>query len=105
MTEDNLDNNCTAIKDEETCKNNSLCTWTYSGMGYEYQVLAGPAFIAMFSISGVLLSIMADKLKNSVSRVVLVGLGTATFSAGTLGININSSNQLLFSSLFADGTE
>ena len=74
-------------------------------MGYEYQVLAGPAFIAMFSISGVLLSIMADKLKNSVSRVVLVGLGTATFSAGTLVININSSNQLLFSSLFADGTE
>ena len=45
-------------------------------------MLAGPAFIAVFSVSGVLLSVLSDKLSDAVSRVVLVGLGAATFSAG-----------------------
>lgn len=48
------------------------------------KVLAGPAFIAVFSVSGVLLSILSDKLSTAVSRVVLVGLGAAIFSAGNI---------------------
>ena len=48
------------------------------------KVLAGPAFIAVFSVSGVLLSVLSDKLSTAVSRVVLVGLGAATFSAGNI---------------------
>ena len=46
------------------------------------QLLAGPAFVAVFSVSGVLVAVTADRLRAAVSRVVLVGLGTATFSAG-----------------------
>ena len=48
------------------------------------QILAGPAFVAVFSVSGVLISVLSDKLKASVSRVVLVGAGAAVFSSGML---------------------
>ena len=48
------------------------------------QILAGPAFVAVFSVSGVLISVLSDKLKASVSRVLLVGIGTAVFSSGIL---------------------
>ena len=48
------------------------------------KALAGPAVIAVVSVSGVLLSILSDKLSTAVSRVVLVGLGAAIFSAGNI---------------------
>ena len=57
-------------------------TWENISLPDSLKVLAGPAFIAVFSISGVLLSVLSDKLSSAVSRVVLVGLGAATFSAG-----------------------
>ena len=47
-----------------------------------FQILAGPAFVAVFSVSGVFISVLSDKLKASVSRVILVGCGAAVFSAG-----------------------
>ena len=75
-----------------------FCSWEYSGLGIEYQVsegfliiayfhfllqiLAGPAFVAVFSVSGVFISVLSDKLKARVSRVILVGSGAAVFSAG-----------------------
>ena len=46
------------------------------------QILAGPAFVAVFSVSGVFISVLSDKLKASVSRVILVGSGATVFSAG-----------------------
>lgn len=69
------------------------------------KVLAGPAFIAVFSVSGVLLSILSDKLSTAVSRVVLVGLGAATFSAGniTYHLTLDTSLQSSLFSLCADG--
>jgi len=33
---------------EAICKDTEYCYWDYSGSGIEYQVLAGPAFIAVF---------------------------------------------------------
>ena len=30
-----------------------LCDWLYLGQGFEYQLLAGPLFIMLFSISGI----------------------------------------------------
>ena len=78
------DQNCSSVGDERECEGREQCVWDYSGLGYEYQILAGPAFIAVFSVFGVGISILSDRLKNKISRVVLVALGTATFSGGCL---------------------
>jgi len=77
-------NNCSKIKDQKECTAEEYCSWEYSGLGIEYQILAGPAFVAVFSVSGVLISILSDKLKASVSRVLLVGIGTAVFSSACM---------------------
>lgn len=39
----------------------SYCEWNYNGLGFDYQILAGPSFIAIFTIVGVFLGIAADK--------------------------------------------
>ena len=76
--------NCSGLADKRECEGRAWCVWDYTGLGYEYQILAGPAFIAVFSVFGVGISILSDRLKNKISRVVLVALGTATFSGGCL---------------------
>ena len=52
---------CSARQDEAECEAQPGCVWTYSGQGWEYQVLAGPAFIIVFTISGVLMGYLADR--------------------------------------------
>jgi len=84
-------NNCTQIKDQKECTRTVYCSWEYSGLGIEYQILAGPAFVAVFSISGVLISVLSDKLKATVSRVILVGSGTAVFSTACLLMGVADS--------------
>lgn len=37
------------------------CEWNYNGLGIDYQVLAGPAYMAVFTVVGVILGIVADK--------------------------------------------
>eukprot|EP00092_Neocalanus_flemingeri_P055973 GFUD01066284.1.p1 GENE.GFUD01066284.1~~GFUD01066284.1.p1 ORF type:complete len:509 (-),score=75.50 GFUD01066284.1:55-1581(-) len=83
-SEDKSSNNCSMVKDQKECTEVEYCSWEYSGLGIEYQILAGPAFVAVFSVSGVAISILSDKLKATVSRVLLVGIGTATFSSACL---------------------
>jgi MFS family permease len=41
------------------------CEWDYNGLGFEYQILAGPVFILVFTIVGVVLGIAADKYNRS----------------------------------------
>lgn len=37
------------------------CEWNYNGLGIDYQVLAGPAYMAVFTVAGIILGIVADK--------------------------------------------
>lgn len=37
------------------------CEWNRNGLGIDYQVLAGPSFIAVYTVVGVFLGIAADK--------------------------------------------
>lgn len=53
-------------RDEEACSATNVngtfyCEWDYNGLGFEYQVAAGPVFILVFTIVGVVLGIAADK--------------------------------------------
>ena len=82
--------NCSTIKEQIECSRLNGCSWQYSGMGIEYQILAGPAFVAVFSFSGVLISVFSDKMKGSVSKAKLLAGGTALFSTGSFLIKFRS---------------
>ena len=46
--------------------NESICYFDYDGSGVEYQILAGPAFIAMFSVGGIIMGVLGDIHNRSV---------------------------------------
>ncbi|XP_034933644.1 putative metabolite transport protein HI_1104 [Chelonus insularis] len=52
------------------------CEWNYNGLGLDYQILAGPSFIAVFTVVGVILGIAADKYH----RVRMLTVCTLIFS-------------------------
>lgn len=54
----------------------TYCEWNYNGLGLEYQLLAGPSFIAVFTIVGVILGIAADKY----NRVKMLTFCTFVFA-------------------------
>ena len=37
-----------------------VCEWNYLGSGIEYQIVAGPAFIAIFAFMGIVLGLLGD---------------------------------------------
>jgi len=72
---------CRQRKDETSCEvvdqeAKMICKWDYTGLGMDYQVLAGPAFIAVFTVSGVVLGITADY----VNRLRLLGAAVLLYS-------------------------
>lgn len=52
------------------------CEWNYNGLGIDYQLLAGPSFIAIFTIMGVVLGVVADKF----NRVKVLFVCTIVFA-------------------------
>ncbi|XP_045503093.1 putative metabolite transport protein HI_1104 [Colias croceus] len=57
---------CEKVNSSEICETLTLngtryCEWGYNGLGIDYQVLAGPAFMAVFTVVGVVLGVVADK--------------------------------------------
>lgn len=52
------------------------CEWNYNGLGLDYQILAGPSFIAVFTIVGVVMGVLADKY----NRVKMLTVCTVVFS-------------------------
>ncbi|KAI8442460.1 hypothetical protein MSG28_005962 [Choristoneura fumiferana] len=57
---------CEKVNSSEICESLTLngtkyCEWGYNGLGIDYQVLAGPAFMAVFTVVGVILGVAADK--------------------------------------------
>ncbi|CAB3363453.1 Hypothetical predicted protein [Cloeon dipterum] len=56
------------------------CEWDYNGLGLEYQILAGPSYIAVFTVAGILLGVAADRY----NRVTMLGACTLIFSVATI---------------------
>jgi len=75
---------CTESKNETHCASEKHCQWEYSGLGIQYQVLAGPAFILVFIFSAVFLAVLSDWLYDKLSRTIMLSVGTATFSLACL---------------------
>ncbi|CAH1272328.1 SPNS2 [Branchiostoma lanceolatum] len=57
---------CKKVKSEDSCtrltnpNGTQYCLWDYNGSGVQYQILVGPAFTVVFSITGVILGFIAD---------------------------------------------
>ncbi|KAG7205141.1 hypothetical protein KM043_005510 [Ampulex compressa] len=71
---------CEAAKNSSFCESLELngsyyCEWNYNGLGLDYQILAGPSFIAVFTVVGIILGIAADRY----NRVKLLGTCTLIF--------------------------
>jgi len=81
---------CSEAKEEASCVKISHCYWEYSGLGIQYQVLAGPAFIMVFIFSAVFLAVLSDWLFDKLSRTVLLSVGTMTFSVSCLLMGFSS---------------
>ena len=72
---------CAGQQTEETClAAGPHCDWNYTGLGLDYQLLAGPTFITVFSVSGVLFGLAADLTH----RPRLLGAAVITFSSALL---------------------
>jgi MFS family permease len=64
---------CEAVKTEN---GTNVCLWDYSGLGIDYQILAGPSFMAVFTVAGVVWGVAADRF----NRVHLLTVSTLIFS-------------------------
>ncbi|ELU06601.1 hypothetical protein CAPTEDRAFT_220111 [Capitella teleta] len=51
------ENTCDATTDFNGTK---ICAWDYNGQGFEYELLAGPIFIVVFTFVGIPISFVAD---------------------------------------------
>ena len=72
---------CEAQQEEETCRAvGPHCGWEYTGLGLDYQLLAGPTFILVFSLSGILFGLAAD----FTHRPRLLGAAVILFSSAIL---------------------
>jgi MFS family permease len=42
------------------------CKWDYNGQGIEYQIVAGPVFILIYTFAGIFISFAADKYNRKI---------------------------------------
>ncbi|WAR31342.1 SPNS1-like protein [Mya arenaria] len=56
------------------------CKWDYNGQGFEYQIVAGPVFIVIYTFAGIFISFAADKY----NRKVMLGACLILWSVMTL---------------------
>ncbi|EGI65719.1 PREDICTED: uncharacterized protein LOC105145878 isoform X2 [Acromyrmex echinatior] len=76
---------CESAKNSTYCQSLELngsyyCEWNYNGLGLDYQILAGPSFIAVYTIVGIILGVAADKY----NRVKLLTVCTVIFSVAII---------------------
>jgi len=80
-----LPQQCSAVLDQDQCvkldlNGTNYCEWNYNGLGIDYQILAGPTFILVFTIAGVFMGFAADKYH----RVKLLTVCTLVFGVAIL---------------------
>ncbi|KAK6625807.1 hypothetical protein RUM43_006106 [Polyplax serrata] len=76
---------CDIANNSETCysfayNGTPYCEWEYNGLGLDYQILAGPSFIAVFTIMGIFFGIVADRW----NRIRMLAICTIIFSVATI---------------------
>lgn len=69
-----------------TADGTNVCRWDYTGSGVEYQLLAGPFFVAIFTVMGVVLGALGDRY----SRVKILSVCVFICSATVLFTGFSS---------------
>ncbi len=64
-----IDYNFKLIIISKSCHSSPTCRWDYSGLGLDYQILAGPSFVGVFTVSGVLIGVLGDRVSRWVSTI------------------------------------
>lgn len=85
ISRDLVDRQCLSAKNETECnilnhEGVNYCEWNYNGLGLDYQLLAGPSFILVFTVMGIVLGIVADKF----NRVRLLSFCTLVFAVAII---------------------
>lgn len=76
-----VDTDCAKVFDADECvllnlNGTGYCEWNYNGLGLDYQLLAGPSFILVFTIVGIVMGVLADKY----NRVRMLCVCTLVFA-------------------------
>ena len=74
---------CKTFKNESTCLGQEGCEWDYAGSGLPYQILAGTAFITVFSVCNLFTGLTADRIAGKsryFGRHTLFAIGVILFS-------------------------
>jgi len=82
-TNDNNNITCGDFKNETTCILNEECVWNYDGSGIQYQILAGTAFVMVFSSCNLITGLTSDRVAGKsryFGRHTLFAIGTLLFS-------------------------
>lgn len=66
--------NITNVNDTDVCK------WDYNGQGLQYQIVAGPVFILVYTFMGIAVGFMADIY----SRKVMLAIALIWWSVMTI---------------------
>lgn len=83
---------CNAANSTSDANVTNICMWEYTGRGLEYQVIAGPVFVVIFTFSGVIMGFLGDK----VVRTRLLGVCIMLFSVcGTVTAFVQTYWQLV----------
>ncbi|XKL64412.1 hypothetical protein PGB90_004498 [Kerria lacca] len=102
-----LFNNCGNANNEQECYQFLLedgqpyCEWNYNGLGLDYQVLAGPSFIAVYTIVGVILGIAADRYNRS--RLLAMSFMISSVSVVLMGVTDSYWQLVLLRIVLATG--
>lgn len=76
-----VDLQCARVKNETACyalhlNGTGYCEWNYNGLGIDYQLLAGPSFILVFTCVGIVMGVLADRF----NRVRMLCVCTIVFA-------------------------
>ena len=51
---------CTSCYSHLSPNGSAVCMWNYNGQGFQYELLAGPIFIVIYTFAGIPVAFLAD---------------------------------------------
>ncbi|KAL4218887.1 hypothetical protein ACF0H5_021475 [Mactra antiquata] len=60
------ENKCVATTYDNGTHKHHVCDWNYNGQGFEYEILAGPVFIVIFTFGGIFIGFAADRYNRKI---------------------------------------
>ena len=81
---------CEDLEAEAECAAQNHCQWNYNGLGIEYQVLAGPSWVAVYTVCNVIVGVISDNFADSFGRDNIQAVGVLVFSVSCLLMGVSN---------------